>query len=857
MSSEQKCTTSTTLQDMSNFVTSGHYARVANASTGALEGWGDIVKRVCDMHKKQIGRLGLGSSAAADALAELERAAELFRRRVVLGSGRSLQFAGTKILSNNARIYNCTATRAVEAAIFHRSLYLLLCGCGVGCSVQREHVAQMAPIAPVDPEQRVVHVIEDSIEGWADAAWALFASYFAWVVPEQRPLPLAPPPSPAHGPMSPPSDDSISSLHLPPPATRSASRLAQSVSMTSITEEEGKGTTSPTSSLSGMEPAASRVDERLYRGKRVVFDYSKVRPKGAPISGLTGKAPGPDPLRVALENVRRLLDERTKASDRLRPIDVFDILGHLSDAVLAGGIRRSAMIILFSPDDEEMLTAKTGTWYADNPQRARANISAHVRREDLTLEMMKRFTGYARQFGEPGLFLGDMDTCTNPCAEIALLPWYDDEERGVRHNAFAVCNLTEINVGACEDADAFYEACRAATIIGTIQATYTDFPYLGQWTEARVRASSLLGVSMTGICQNLSVAGNPTILRQGARIVRDTNKRMAYLLGIRPAARTTTVKPSGTATIVLGLGGSGIHPVHSLRYLRRVQVSGDDDIAEFYTKRRPQSVEKSAWSAATNVITFPIEFESHDANGVATKTKATTTPIELLELARMVQQNWVVPGTAPVNECVQTPEGIHQNVSLTVNVPDTDETWDAVAEHIHKHKSDYTGVSLLIDSSSTCYRQAPFETVPTPEELVTKYGVAALFASGLIVDIKSCFSTLHDAFDALNGSGPPDANVSLSQVGHVRAKRFFDQKLVIDRIRKFANKFMSGNLGHTINCLHEADAVYTFEKLSREAAASPIEWSELSVRQSKHEEERAKRVKIPVCSGDSCELVRM
>ncbi|GAH08586.1 unnamed protein product, partial [marine sediment metagenome] len=266
-------------------------------------------------------------------------------------------------------------------------------------------------------------------------------------------------------------------------------------------------------------------------------------------------------LDKSLKKIRKILDNCVeKGYEKLRPIDAYDIIMHTSDAVLSGGIRRSATLCLFSLEDEEMISAKTGNWYINNPQRARSNNSALLVRNTTPKKKFMDLIDSIQQFGEPGIiFADDTETLYNPCVEISLYG-YDEEGR----SGIQMCNLSEINMGNVVDEKDFYNRCRAASILGTFQAAYTDFGYLGKITQGIVEKEALIGVSMTGMMDTPKIAFNPDILREGARIVKETNKRIAEIIGINQAARTTCVKPAGSTSCILNTS-SGIHPCHAKR----------------------------------------------------------------------------------------------------------------------------------------------------------------------------------------------------------------------------------------------------------------------------------------------------
>jgi len=284
-----------------------------------------------------------------------------------------------------------------------------------------------------------------------------------------------------------------------------------------------------------------------YRHASVTFDYSKIRPKGATLSSGIGKAPGPEGLKLALERIDKLLNEcikrhfRTGCTNKLRPIDAYDIVMHASDAVLSGGVRRSASICIFSPDDQDMLTAKAGDWLTTNPQRARSNNSALLLRGKTDYKDFEKLLNSVKEFGEPGfIWADDLEFMLNPCAEIAMYCYDKDGNSG-----WQTCNLSTINCGTITDEDDFLDRAKAAAVIGTLQAGFTSFDYLGEVSENIVKREALLGVSMTGIMENFEIALNPHVQSLAASLIKDTNARIAKLIGINTAARTTCLKPEG------------------------------------------------------------------------------------------------------------------------------------------------------------------------------------------------------------------------------------------------------------------------------------------------------------------------
>lgn len=454
-------------------------------------------------------------------------------------------------------------------------------------------------------------------------------------------------------------------------------------------------------------------------GCRVEFDYSAIRPAGSPLSSGVGVAPGPEPLRVALERVRGLLNEVTRASRgrpvQLRPIHAYDIVMHAANAVLSGGVRRSATICLFSPDDTEMASAKTGDWFRTNPQRARSNNSVVLVRDETTFEQFDRIMAHTREFGEPGVVWTDhRDVLVNPCVEVGLWPYLDTGASG-----WQFCNLSEINMARVQSLEEWLAAAEAAAILGTLQAGYTTFPYLGAVSEAITRREALLGVSLTGMADNPALAYDPDAQRVVAQRVREVNERTAALLGINPAARLTCIKPSGTAACLLGTS-SGIHPRFAPRYVRRVQTPKASPLVAQLAAQCSAAVEESVWSATPGRDAVAVFAETAPAQAYCYDRD----PIGFLRRVVQTQQAWVEAGRV-VERCTQP--FLRHNVSNTVVVPP--DCWPEVIRFIYDHRAYVAGVSLLPESGDLDYPQAPFIRVEPLDVLRTRFGEAALDAA--------------------------------------------------------------------------------------------------------------------------------
>ena len=475
--------------------------------------------------------------------------------------------------------------------------------------------------------------------------------------------------------------------------------------------------------IEGWSDAVHALFQSFYQGKKIEFNYSLIRARGLPLKTSGGKAPGHLPLKRALSQVEEILSQAS--SRALRPIEVYDINMHLAKAVLAGGIRRSATICLFSPDDEEMMNAKTGNWFEKHPHRSASNNSAILARTQGNRAHFKKLFKAQKEFGEPGFFFCDNpDAGCNPCAEINLLPVVDWELSGeevsnlfawghsgdlpgtTRLSGFQHCNLTTINGRAATTAENFFDACIAATAIGTLQAAYTVMPYLGPVTRLINEHDALLGVSICGFMDNPNILFDADILARGARLCRATNRFVAQLIGIRPAAKLTTCKPEGTASLILN-SASGIHPHHSRHYFRRVQANRKEPIYAYFKQHNPQMTEPSVYNPDTDdVITFPVEAAPQAI------LRKDVSALQFLQLVELVQQSWVIPGGDPESRS----PNLHHNVSNTCTVSQAE--WNDVEEFIWEHRESFTGISLLQDAGDKVYAQAPREEVASESDVI-------------------------------------------------------------------------------------------------------------------------------------------
>jgi ribonucleoside-diphosphate reductase alpha chain len=682
-------------------------------------------------------------------------------------------------------------------------MYLLLCGCGTGFSVQKTHVKHLPEIAPRIKGKKTF-VIPDNIEGWADAIGIVVNSFFK--------------------------------------------------TSTSFSE---------------------------YNGYEVEFDFSEIRTEGSFISG-GFKAPGPEGLKNSINKIVELIESRIEGGyasksefcDKLRPIDAYDVIMHMSDAVLSGGVRRSATICVFSPDDDEMLNAKTGDWFIKNPQRGRSNNSVLLVRDKTTKEDFTKIMESVKDFGEPGfVWAEDEGVLYNPCVEIGFYPQLDtkklskeqlktlkssDEYKDDKryYSGWQACNLCEINGKKLKTEEDMLQACRAAAIIGTMQADYTTFPYLGKVSQLLVEHEALLGVSMTGMMDSPEIIFDPKIQRKGAKEVLKTNERIAEIIGVNPCARGTCVKPAGTTSCVLG-SSSGIHPHHARRYMRRVQANKLEFPLQEFMKHNPHAVEESVWSnnGTDMVITFLCEVP------IGSVTKNQMGAVDLLEKVKLTQQNWVEAGTR-IDRC--TKEFVRHNVSNTITVqPDE---WDELTNYIYKNRKWFAGISLLPASGDKDYPQAPFTTVHTPVEIVKTYGDASVFASGLIVDGLHAFNNnLWSACDCANGIGEqldetceepqyPKGRNYKELAAYFTAKEEYDEWWRktdwIRRAIQFSERYFDGDLRQMTYCLKDVSNWKLWCDLHRDY--KDIDWSVVVEEDAFYQ--NVDETAGAACAGGRCEL---
>lgn len=651
------------LEEISKFIFTSKYARYLEDKQ-RRETWEEAVDRVLNMHLEKYSWLDKNS------IDRILWAFSLVKNKRVVPSMRSMQFGGKAIFAHNARMYNCAVRHIDSLRAFSESFYLLLCGTGVSFGINEKYLSRLPDLVDETDKKgtTVTYIVEDTIEGWADSLEALLMCYF-------------------------------------------------------------KNTP--------------------FTGRKINFDFSKIRKKGSPLKTGGGKAPGHKGLKQSLERIKLHLDYiiEYKKLKRIRSVDVYDILMHSSDAVLSGGIRRAATAVIFDESDEAMMKAKTefkiekrggfifdkdknkyiGTvevegrkydveiskyeykklrkekviqWHRIYPWRARSNNSVRLLRGKFSKEKLIQIIDNTKLWGEPGfVFTDHEDSLFNPCFEISFIPVTQNGECGVQF-----CNLTSINGAKVTSLEEYLECAEAATIIGTLQAGYTDFPYLSNIAKRLTEEEALLGVSITGYMDNPDILLDSKNQYAAAKFSVKINKDWSEKLYIKQAARVTTTKPEGTSSLVLK-SASGIHAHHAYRYFRRVQVNKQENPYKHFKKINPHMCEESVWSATKtdDVITFPIEIPKKSI------VKDDLSAIKHLHIIKNTQENWVLPGTTEANK-----KPISHNVSCTVEV-DTGE-WREVTDYIFENQKFFAAISLLPKSGDKGYLQPPMERVLEEDE---------------------------------------------------------------------------------------------------------------------------------------------
>lgn len=623
-------------------------------------------------------------------------------------------------------------------------------------------------------------------------------------------------------------------------------------------------------SIEGWSHAVNALIESHYFGlPEVVFDSSRVRPKGAFITG-GFRAPGPEPLMKCLSKMSKVLGKIR--GRKATPFEVHRLACLIADAVISGGIRRSALLCQFDADDREMLTCKTGSWFSEYPELARANNSAIIL-PSTPKEVYENIFSSIKQFGEPGIiFSFHPDIVYNPCVEVSGYPQIEID--GEIQYGWFFCNLTEINGSKIKNKEEFFDACRGASVLGTIQASYTSFKVLTKASRLIAERDALIGVGITGMCENPEILFNPEIQDEGARLVQKTNVKMAGIIGINPAARCTVVKPSGNSSQLLGCTSSGIHKFPFKRFIRNIQAANTEQALRYVKEINPMMVKPSVYNKEVeSVISFPVELDDN------VLTSEYSSAIDFLEMVRMTKAHWIENGTNfdhPFYKEYPKFARMRMNVSNTCMVKDDE--WDDVKEYVWNNRNVFSGISFLPKGGDLLYPQAPYTSVLDEKELAERYGAGAILAGGLIVDGLAVFNDdLWLACDVAMGRNPhhltlTDQDITDFILSHLKngkllvevngvmisdvnaisshLRSLVDKKIDwVRRFKKFAGKYLGGDLTKTEFCLKHVSLFHRWQKLKD---MKHIDWS--SITDWDEEWVDAGSTVAQACSGGSCEL---
>jgi ribonucleoside-triphosphate reductase len=707
-----------------------------NDSKERYETWEEACTEVFNTHRVKYKN----EISNSDELKEYINLAEKsYKDKKHLTAQRSLQFRGEDMFKHNFRMFNCLVMFADKPSFLGNAFYLMLCGCGVGVNMMLPFINRLPNIQKRNKGTKTFF-IQDTIEGWGEAAHILITSYLS------------------------------------------------------------------TNPIEGYEE---------FQGYKIKFDYSLIRPKGVKVSRKY-KAPGPNGIKQSFEKIENLLNSYVENNPKpFTSIIAYDFFMHLANAVLSGGIRRAACSIILSPEDNDLVYAKTGNWREINKQRERSNNSVGLLRNKFSKEEFKHYLELNNGISDIGfVFLNNIFEILNPCFEIHFSPlhfdWNDQQiiQRVMNSDitlldepwfktGIQCCNLTEINGSLMKDKKTFFETVEAATISGTLQAGYTNFKHIKDILYESIEISekeSLLGVSITG-WTNQPWLFNAEILKEAAYIAKKTNEKISNLININPSARITTVKPSGNASVILGTA-SGIHPEHSERYFRVMQLNKETETAKWLENNMSFLLEEGVYSETKSdyAVFVPIE------NNKGTLYKNELQGIKHLDLIKLVQENWVKEGKTEERCIIPT---LCHNVSNTVIIDD----YEQIANYIFENQDSFTAVSFLSLFGDKDWNQSPNTSVLTFEEIYKIYGDGSMFASGLIVDGLHYFNgNLWEACECVLNRDKPIIGTR---------EQVLLKKHWVESSKRFAKNYFKRDLQKMVYCLKDIHLLHKWEEINR------------------------------------------
>lgn len=887
-------------------------SKYAQTRGGRKETWEESVERVMSMHRQHIDDLGLDFERRSAVLHSLESVQALYNNQIILGSQRALQYGGEGMLRHNIRTFNCSGAYINRIEFYQELMYLLLCGCGCGYSVQRVHTEQLPVVKGVDTSWSHTYTIPDSVEGWSYAINELVKSHYLGLAKvvfdysEIRPKGSyitggfkAPGPEPLKKCLE-KMDKVLGKIRGRKATPFELHRLAclvadavisggirRSALLCQFDADDEEMLFCKTGNWFAEYPELARANNSaiiLPTTPREVYEriFKAIRQFGEPgviFSNHVDVIYNPccfvgetrlltETGYMNLKDLSGYMNLHAMNSDgELVPVRAWSNgFKHIITVTLSNGTT-----IKCTPDHRFML--RDG-----NECEARYLLGETVKGYDGTEfqvvslvddgELEEVFDFALDSENHWGVVEG---VIAHNC-EVSGYPQIEVDGK-IQYGWF-FCNLTEINASKIKTRKEFYEACEAAATLGTVQASYTDFKVVAEATRLIAERDALIGVGMTGMCENPDIVFDPSIQRNGAERVKEANQRMAALLGINPAARCTVVKPSGNSSQLLGCTSSGIHKFPFKRFIRNIQAANTEQAFQVLKEVNPFAVKPSAYNPEVeSVVSFPVEL------GEQVLTTEGSTAIDFLELVKLTKENWIEEGTNkdhPFYKDHPDFAWMRMNVSNTVTV--RDDEWEDVKNFVWDNRSVFSGISFLPHGGDLLYPQAPYTSVLDERELAERYGAGAILAGGLIIDGLAVFDdnlwlacdvamgrndrhlklTRDDITDFISRNLTDDGqllvNVNGVMISDVNAISSYLQSVVdkkvdwVRRFKKFAGKYLGGDLEKTERCLKHVSLFHRWQKLKD---MKPIDWSAVEWEEKWVD---VGETAAQGCAGGACEL---